>query len=130
MYPLVRILVVDDDLNVCTTLSAALQMAGYAADTAVSIAGAICYLSEGRLYDLVLCDVHLGANELGFDLFDLMNRLLPTPFIFISSDQEAKAEAARRGCLILDKPIELDALMMAIDRLLHPQPHLPVAVAG
>lgn len=57
-----RILIVDDDLNLCKTLAAVLQTAGYSAKSVTSGEQALKAIEE-QFFDIALVDIKLPDTE-------------------------------------------------------------------
>ena len=62
-----KILIIDDDLDMCTLLSRFLGKKGYDVDSAHSASKGIAKVAEGS-FDIVLCDFRLGDKD-GKDVF-------------------------------------------------------------
>src|SRR5437763_11118058 len=71
-----RLLVVDDEENIVLTISEVLRLEGYEVDVASSGAEAARLLDEGRVYDLILTDLHMGEGD-GLSLLEDVRRRSP-----------------------------------------------------
>jgi putative two-component system response regulator len=107
-----RILVVDDEPNICRLLSRYLARLGYHADTASSVGEALQRMETSR-YDLVLTDLRLPGPS-GLDLLMAVRSRAPgTRTIMMSAhaDVYAAAAAIERGVdQLIVKPFELEDL--------------------
>jgi len=82
-----RILVVDDDPSVRTTLCRVMKSNGLEYDTASSGEAALSVL-EQKTFDLILMDINLGGLD-GFETVQkIRERGIPTPIIIISARSE------------------------------------------
>ena len=120
-----RILIAEDDRVLRTLLARHLRRGGFevieARDgtTALTRLGdALC--EENGSYDLLISDVQMPGHT-GLDLASELKRgCWPTPILLITAfgSDEVHAEAARLGATMLDKPLDLDVLTTAVERLL------------
>jgi putative two-component system response regulator len=103
-----RILVVDDEPEICAFVSQYLGWLGYAVDTARNVTQALARLGSHG-FDLVVTDLRIGS-ESGLDLMADVRRLSPrTRMILMSAhaDARAAADAIDRGVdHLLIKPFE------------------------
>ncbi len=111
-----NILIVDDEKNILSTLSRALEIEGYSTETAATVSDALGLLSE-RAIDLVLLDVKLPDGD-GLDvLTQIAKRSETLPVIMMSGHGtiETAVKATRLGALdFLEKPIGSDRLFVAV----------------
>jgi two-component system response regulator MprA len=114
-----RILLVDDDRSVRSSLSRALQSENYDVWAAADGAEALRTLEQGRV-DLVLLDINLPVTS-GWDVFEQITALSPfLPIIIITARPDQYDLAAAAGAsAIMEKPLSLPVLMESIDRLVH-----------
>ena len=120
-----RILIAEDDRVLRTLLARHLRRGGFevieARDgtTALTRLGdALC--EEDASYDLLISDVQMPGHT-GLDLASELKRgSWPTPILLITAfgSEEVHAEAERLGATMLDKPLDLDVLTTAVERLL------------
>ena len=110
------ILIVDDEKNILATLSRALEIEGYATDTAATARDALEALGQ-KPVDLVLLDVKLPDGD-GLDvLAEIARRQEGLPVIMMSGHGtiETAVKATRLGALdFLEKPIGSDRLFVAV----------------
>jgi two-component system response regulator HydG len=115
-----RILLVDDEQDICDLLSSLLRSAGAEMDCALDEAEAAEKLA-GRLYDVVLTDLNLGAGS-GLRICDLVNRMQPgVPTIVVTGygSLDAAVGAIRAGAYdFIAKPIDAAMVMVAVERAL------------
>lgn len=77
-----RLLVVDDDVEVCTLLSLVLGTEGYQVDTCGDAEKAVEVLAHGR-HELVILDVSLGSGD-GRDVLTSIRQTSDLPVIMLS----------------------------------------------
>jgi DNA-binding response OmpR family regulator len=120
-----RILIVEDDRVLRNLLARHLRTAGFevieARDTTTALTrlgDVLCNTEE--CYDLLISDVQMPGHS-GLDLASELRRdAWTTPILLITAFGSAAthAEAERLGAAILDKPLDLDVLTTAVERLL------------
>src|SRR5690606_26626332 len=115
-----RILLVDDEQDMCDLLASLLKAEGAEVDTALDEAEAAEKLA-GRLYDVVLTDLDLGAGS-GLQVCDLVSRMQPgVPVIVVTGfgSMDAAIGAIRAGAYdFITKPIEAPVVLVAVERAL------------
>ncbi len=126
--PRAHVLVVDDEPSILTTLQKALSLEGYGVDVAGGVKVAEEKLRK-RTYDLCLFDVQLPDGD-GVELLQRMRGgkdaslrggLAEVPVIMMSGHAtiDTAVRAVRVGALnFLEKPLNTDALLIAIDTAL------------
>jgi len=118
-----RILVVDDDKIILTSLSELLRLEGYAAETAPSFHEASAQLAASE-FQIVIADVSMPEVD-GFELLKLVrNRYPDTAVVMITGygSIEDAVEAIKRGAFdYLTKPIIDDEIRLVIQRALAQQ---------
>lgn len=115
--PSLRILVVDDEPQIRTTLELMLQHFGHRVELAEDGQHALALLSQEP--DLVLCDVNMPGTN-GFAVLEALRkhpRLQETPFIFLTGMDDRRS--MRQGMALgaddyLTKPFTIDELSSAI----------------
>lgn len=113
----VRVLVVEDDEDMCETIREILTLEGFDVDTADNGQTAVSMASGNRPYDVVVSDIRLPRLD-GFEVARAF-RALPHPprLILITAYPEWYDAARRRGeNLILTKPLSLRTLVQAVRR--------------
>jgi two-component system response regulator HydG len=115
-----RILIIDDDLDMCTLLSKFLGKKGYDADVAHSASKGIAKVSEG-LYDIVLCDFRLGDKD-GKDVLVKIKELRPETIVIIItgySDIKTAVDVIKLGAFdYITKPLVPDEVISVIEKAL------------
>jgi DNA-binding response OmpR family regulator len=117
--PGARILVVDDDPEVCALLHMVLSREGHKVDVVGSADAALAVLAEGR-HDLVILDVSLGAAD-GRDVLAAIRRTSDLPVIMLSGRSH---EADRVSGLLMGaddyigKPFSTRELVVRVANLL------------
>ena len=125
-----KILVVDDDVDLCDSLKVVLEQAGYDAQTAASRAEGM-EKARREQPDLVILDVMMETWQDGFEMSRDLKRdpqLKGTPILMLTSIEETtgielKSSAGDPVWLpvdrFLDKPVAPDALLAEVKKLLH-----------
>lgn len=115
-----RLLLVDDDRLVLSTLSGGLLDAGYDVSTAESAEEAEMLLASGRRPDLAIVDIRMTGQD-GLYLARRLRELDHIPFLMLSaySEQRMIDQASRHGALgYLVKPLDTPQLLPAIEAAL------------
>ncbi len=114
-----KLLLVDDDRLVLSTLSRGLEQAGYAVQACDSVGEALRVLAI-ETPDIVVLDVRMpGAS--GLDLARELRNSADIPFIFLTAYSEAEVvmQAAQHGALgYVVKPVDIPQLIPAIEAAL------------
>jgi len=111
-----KILLVDDDRLVLSTLARGLAGAGYCVSTAESADDAEAILAGGERPDLAILDVSMPGRS-GLDLAERLHSFDHIPFMLLTaySDHEIVDRAAACGALgYLVKPVDTPQLAPAI----------------
>lgn len=116
-----KILIVDDEQDLCEILSFNLQSEGYETDSAPSAEEALVLLDAGRRYDLLLLDVMMDRMS-GYDLAALLrSRGDNTPIIFLTArdahDDQMQGFAAGADDYIT-KPFAFDTVLARVRAVL------------
>ena len=115
-----RILIIDDDLDMCTLLSKFLIKKGYDADAAHSASKGIAKVAEG-FYDIVLCDFRLGDRD-GKDVLVKIKELRPETIVIIItgySDIKTAVDVIKLGAFdYITKPLVPDEVINVIEKAL------------
>ena len=114
-----RILLLEDDKSLVTGLTLALGRAGYALDTARTLAEANRLWQAGR-YDLLMLDVTLPDGT-GFDFCREVHRTSGVPILFLTaSDEEMDIITGLDlgGDDYITKPFKLGVLLSRVHALL------------
>lgn len=117
-----RILIVDDEVNILEILQRLLVQNGYIVDGAGNGLDALVYL-ENQHYDLIVCDMSMPGMG-GIQFFQEVNQLDPEltqSIIFTTGNminRENENFFSQTGCVLLQKPFEMDALLRIISETL------------
>ena len=115
-----RILIIDDDLDMCTLLSKFLSKKGYDAEAAHSASKGIAKVSEG-FFDIVLCDFRLGDKD-GKDVLLKIKDLSPETIVIIItgySDIKTAVDVIKLGAFdYITKPLVPDEVISVIEKAL------------
>ena len=115
-----KILIVDDDKDICLTLSKILTSKGFQVTMANNSDAAINVIKSSSI-DLVLLDVWLeGSKKDGLELLKIIKKYNPiTPVILISghANVEMAVKAIKFGAFyFIEKPFKSEKLFLIIDR--------------
>ena len=120
-----RILVVDDNQDMCAFMTAALEGAGYEVRTASEGAQALALQRENPA-DLLITDIFMPVQE-GFETITRFKAEFPQTKIVVMSagivpggTHDFLASAALLGVATLRKPFDEDELLDAVRRVLQP----------
>jgi two-component system response regulator HydG len=120
MTEIKKILVVDDDVDICILLSRFLGKNGFEVEQAYSGKAAMALLNAGR-FDLVLCDFRLGDME-GTEILAEIKKISPSiPVIIITgySDIRTAVNVIKSGAQdYVAKPIIPDEILHSIKKAL------------
>ncbi len=115
-----RILIIDDDLDMCLLLGRFLIKKGYEADSAHSAAKGIAKFFEGN-YDIVLCDYRLGDKD-GRDVLQKIKEIKPQTIVIIItgySDIKTAVDVIKLGAFdYITKPLIPDEVVNVIENAL------------
>ncbi|HEY7350920.1 MAG TPA: response regulator [Ktedonobacterales bacterium] len=118
-----RILVVDDEPGVLTTIQAILKMEGYDVRGAASGHDALNILRE-QAFDLILTDLRLGSDD-GLEMLAELRKLAPDTVAIVLTGYaslESAIEAMRQGAYdYLVKPTDVEELKLTVARALERQ---------
>ena len=114
------ILIVDDDLKLCATLSEDLNEIGYFTHFVTSVEDALNYLSNSDV-NLILLDLKMPVKD-GFHLLSTVKKLSPEIKVIVLTaniDVESAVKAAQLGVddYIL-KPFMFDKLLLTTRKVL------------
>ena len=127
-----RILLVDDDQDICLLLSRFLEKKGYVVRTAGRKSAALPLLKEEK-FDLILCDHRLpDADSLEMlDHFKSMAPGIPVLIITGYSDVRVAVELMRKGARdYVVKPLYPDDIALRIEEALSKGADIPMPVAN
>lgn len=113
-----RILIIDDDMDMCALLSRFLQRNGFETDTAHTGHKGITKFNESK-FDIVLCDFRLGDKD-GRDVLQEMKAINPqVVFIIITgySDIKTAVDVIKLGAYdYITKPLIPDEVLNVISK--------------
>ncbi|MCC6287047.1 MAG: sigma-54-dependent Fis family transcriptional regulator [Chitinophagaceae bacterium] len=113
-----RILILDDDMDMCTLLSRFLQRKGFETNTAYNGNSGIAKFKENP-YDIVLCDFRLGDKE-GYDVLREIKSVKPTATVIIItgySDIKTAVDIIKQGAFdYITKPLIPDEVLSVIKK--------------
>ncbi|HET6935130.1 MAG TPA: response regulator [Candidatus Angelobacter sp.] len=126
MFQRPRLLIVDDEPNVCFTLKLIFEQEGFTVECAGSAAEGIKVLSQhqnnGHHFDMVLTDLHMEKEDIGLELARAAKKLDPQPLLIILTGYASMKNARAALDIHVDhfalKPIELTDLLENIRRLI------------
>ena len=114
------ILIVDDDVNLCTALKDELLEVGYDVDYVNSGDDAFQYLT-GNEVDLLLLDLKMPGKD-GFDVLKQFNdKRLKSKIIVLTAYADVKSaiDSAKMGASdFISKPYDFDELLITIRKVL------------
>ena len=112
-----RVLVVDDEVEICLLVTQYLRKLGYEVTYSLSRAEAVSKLSASP-YDLLFVDLNL-ADGSGYDVIKvLQDSNSPTKVIVISAYDNEKMKALQKGAsLFLAKPFTKKAIDESLQKL-------------
>jgi DNA-binding NtrC family response regulator len=112
-----KILIVDDEPNICLILQAALERAGFAASTIHSAEDAVKLISEQQ-YELIISDVMMPGMT-GVELLKHLNETsqnIPVLLMTAYGTIQGAVDAMRLGAVdYLTKPIDLEHLKKSVN---------------
>jgi DNA-binding response OmpR family regulator len=120
-----RILVMEDDSDLCDIYSRSLRRAGYQVYQAMTISEARDLLAKHR-FDIFVCDMHMGT-ERSFGLLQEQRASLVsngTATVVISAEEQYRGRCEEIGIeFFLSKPVDIKHMVTLLSRL-------PAAVAA
>ncbi|MGX5818037.1 sigma-54-dependent transcriptional regulator [Chitinophaga lutea] len=126
-----KILIIDDEINICTLLSKFLGKHGFQADSTMSGAQALKMMKD-QAYDLVLCDYRLKDTD-GAQLLNDIRQLHPQTVVIIItgySDVRIAVEMVKSGAYdYISKPLYPDEILNLVNRALTQPAPQPAAAA-
>src|SRR6476661_4795106 len=112
-----KVLIIDDDLDMCLLLSKFLSRKGYEVDTAHSGAKGLAKFKEGN-FDIVLCDYRLGDKEGKDVLVEIKNHSPHTIVLIITgySDIKTAVDVIKLGAYdYITKPLIPDEVLNVLN---------------
>ncbi len=118
-----RILIIDDDMDMCLLLSKFLERKGFETNTAYNGNKGIAKFKEQQ-FDIVLCDFRLGDKE-GRDVLMEIKSLNPSTIVIIItgySDIKTAVDVIKHGAFdYITKPLISDEVLNVISKALEQQ---------
>ncbi|MFQ5398261.1 MAG: response regulator [Anaerolineae bacterium] len=119
MKDIVRVLIIDDEPNLRTTLAMILRRAGYDVSVATCAGDVAQYLDDEK-YDLFLLDVRLPDGN-GLDLLPAIRRSNPgVPVLVLTAyaAPEVEDQAKKRGAIdFLVKPVDPMRIVRHVNKI-------------
>lgn len=112
-----RVLVVDDDRDMCELFQMALEFEGYSVEWCTAAAEARARV-DSEHFDTVVTDLLLRQGESGLDLCrQLLDRHPEVNVIAITGDTESGEDASAAGVHhVLIKPVDVERLVQVIEQ--------------
>src|SRR3954471_13080304 len=115
-----RILIIDDDMDMCALLSRFLQRNGFETETAHTGHKGIAKFNEQK-FDIVLCDFRLGDKD-GRDVLQEIKGINPQTIVIIItgySDIKTAVDVIKLGAFdYITKPLVPDEVISVIEKAL------------
>jgi|WetSurMetagenome_2_1015567.scaffolds.fasta_scaffold91206_3 DNA-binding NtrC family response regulator len=115
------ILVVDDDIKLCTTLKDELIEVGYSAYSVFNADDALKYLLSNKNIDLILLDLKMPEKD-GFYVLQMLKKIdVKSKVIVLTAYADVKSaiDSAKMGANdFISKPYDLDELLITIRKVL------------
>ena len=126
-----NILIIDDDMDLCSLLARFLSKNGYDTDIAPTGSKGIAKFSEKK-FDVVICDYRLGDMR-GTDVVSALKKINPHVIILVItgySDIKTAVEVIRLGALdYIVKPLIPDEVLNVLHKALNPADRNSTSVA-
>ena len=116
------ILIVEDEGLVAIDLSERLKQFGYAIAGLADNYDDAVDLFKKKLPDLVLLDITIKGKKTGIDIATEINKILPTPFIFVTAHTDADTLQKAKNTFpasYLVKPFTTSHLLVSVELALH-----------
>ena len=118
--PMQSILIIDDDLNLCTVLKEELEEVGYSSNFVNSGIEAMDFLKNNPV-DLILLDLKMPAMD-GFDVLKSIeqNQIKAKVIVLTAyADVKSAIDSAKMGATdFISKPYDFDELLITIRKVL------------
>jgi DNA-binding NtrC family response regulator len=98
-----HVLLIDDELSICTGVCGLLELDGFKAGYALSADEGLHYIETNPTVDIVLLDVNLGRGLSGPELLPMIkreNRLFRS-YVYIARQTGNRSDCMKRGALDL-----------------------------
>lgn len=127
-----KILIIDDDMDLCTLLGKFLSKNGYEVDMAYSGNKGIAKFTEGK-FDLVICDYRLGDME-GINVLTALRKENPSAKVLMItgySDIKTAVEVIKMGAYdYIVKPLIPDEVLSVVNKAIQATSPIATAEAG
>lgn len=127
-----KILIIDDDMDLCTLLGKFLSKNGYEVDMAYSGNKGIAKFAEGK-FDLVICDYRLGDME-GINVLTALRKENPSAKVLMItgySDIKTAVEVIKMGAYdYIVKPLIPDEVLSVVNKAIQATSPIVTAEAG
>src|SRR5215475_9572881 len=124
-----RVLIIDDDMDMCTLLSRFLTKNGYEVDVAYSGQKGVAKFEEGN-FDAILCDFRLGSMD-GKDVLLAVKKIKPEAIVLIItgySDIKTAIDVIKQGAYdYITKPLIPDEVLSVLNKSLNQLPEVSTA---
>ena len=124
-----KILIIDDDFDMCTLLSRFLEKKGYATEVAHNASKGLAKFNEFH-FDIVLCDFRLGDKD-GKEVLTKIKEAKPKTIVIIItgySDIKTAVDVIKMGAFdYITKPLIPDEVINVIEKALAAPASQPVA---
>lgn len=125
-----KILIIDDDLDMCTLLSRFLEKKGYQTEVAYNGNKGLAKFNE-EYFDIVLCDFRLGDKE-GKDVLVKIKEARPKTIVIIItgySDIKIAVDVIKLGAYdYITKPLIPDEVINVIEKALKASPNEQIGI--
>ena len=112
-----RILIVDDNISLCETMSFILRHNGYAVTTAHSGPEAIERVRE-RPFDIIFMDIKMPVMD-GVETYRKIEKIRPEALVVMITAYAVKdmiqKELQKRACEIIYKPLDIENVLAVIE---------------
>jgi two-component system response regulator HydG len=124
------LLIVDDNISLCKTLSFVLRRKGYAIITAKDGAEAIEKVKE-RSFDMIFMDIKMPHMN-GVDTYKRIKEIRPEALVIMITAyavDDLVKEALQEGAYgVLYKPLDIDKMVALIEKVKHAEPEALILV--
>ena len=117
-----RVLIVDDQQELASTIALLLTVAGYRPHPEATTEAARAHLADARPPDFIICDYHLGHGENGIELIEEIRERYGNdiPAVLMTGDKSYEIEAqalSMRQLRLLIKPFDGTELLASLQDL-------------
>jgi DNA-binding response OmpR family regulator len=116
-----RILIVDDDVDIASTLAQVLSLHGYSAVQTINDPHAVHALHRTNDYDLILLDLHMPSMD-GFEVMEGLREFERDgylPVLAITGEPGYRMRALKLGAKdFLRKPVDMEELLLRVRNMI------------